>query len=268
MTNITLADYMGYIFSEITRARDHADRVAKALAEEYAKDDILKSFSVPRFKIPEMEITVPVIIAGAKFTNELKFIMTPEDFKNLIISKVNNAINTVKIKKSGVNNDFTNVRNVNVIRNIRFTNINPPGRKPGKLDADSAEALILEFHTLLTNNQDASTPDNIVDVKWAEIFNQKIEENNLLADYKQQNPNNELFNLTRQELLAEIRRHIIITKSKIENLLVTPETNVVKNESNELSVFTIRAKITEEGLYIKTLKDDETGKETKVAEFE
>lgn len=273
MTTITLADYVGYIFSEITRARDHADRVAKEIAEVYAQDEILKSFSVPRFKIPEMELTIPVVIAGAKFTNALSFISTFEDFKVLIVTKVNKAINTIKIKKSGVNKDFTIVKNVHVIKNIHFTNIKPPGFSPGgkgpqKLNPDSVDGMILEFHTLLADNTDLSDPENIVDVKWAEIFNKKIEEHALLADYRQQNPNNELFNLTRNEILAEIRRNTIITKSKIENLLVSPETNIVKNESNEVSIFTIRARIMEEGLFIKTMKDVDTGHETKVVEFE
>ncbi|HEX5652604.1 MAG TPA: hypothetical protein VFX58_05995 [Chitinophagaceae bacterium] len=267
MTNITLADYMGFIFSEITRARDHADRVAKEIAEIYSKDEILQSFSVPRFKIPEMEIRVPVIIAGAKFTNALSFVMPVESFKTFILAKVNNAINAIKIKKSGVNNDFTIVRNINMIKNIRLNNRIGIGRGPQRLEADSAEGLILEFYNLLIDNDDPSTPENIVDVKWAEIFNKKIEEQQLLQDYKQQNPNNELYNQVREEVIAEIRRNTVITKSKIENLLVNPETQAVKNDSSEISVFSICAKITEEGLYIKSMKDDE-GNLTRVAEFE
>jgi hypothetical protein len=71
----------------------------------------------------------------------------------------------------------------------------------------------------------------------------------------------------REEVIAEIRRNTVITKSKIENLLVNPETQAVKNDSSEISVFSICAKITEEGLYIKSMKDDE-GNLTRVAEFE
>ena len=100
------------------------------------------------------------------------------------------------------------------------------------------------------------------------MFHKKIEEHNLLADYNRLYPNNELFISNRNEILAEIMRNTVVSKTKIDNLLVSPETNIIKNEGDAISVFTIQAKITEEGLFIKTMKDQETGKENKVVEFE
>ena len=49
MAEITLADYAGYIFIEIVKAREMADRYSRALADVYAQDPVLKHFSVPRF---------------------------------------------------------------------------------------------------------------------------------------------------------------------------------------------------------------------------
>jgi len=69
MNTITLSDYVGYIFSEIVTARMIADERSKTIAEIYAKDAVLSNFSVPRFKIPEMNLTIPVLVVGAKFTN-------------------------------------------------------------------------------------------------------------------------------------------------------------------------------------------------------
>ena len=268
MTNITLSDYVGFIFSEITRARVIADSASREIALKYAEDEVLKSFSVPRFKIPEMELTVPIVIAGAKFSNAYAFNMEQNKFKTFITGKANNAINTINIKKNDLNRDFTRVRNLHLVNPGVINIIRQPKKRPGSLDPDSAESIIDDFYNQLVNNNDPSTPDNIVDIKWAEIFNKKIEENNLLADYKQLYPNNELFINSRNEILGEIQRNTVISKTKIDNLLVSPETNIVKNEGDAISVFTILAKITEEGLFIKTMKDSETGKENKIVEFE
>ena len=267
MTNITLSDYVGFIFSEITRARVIADNASREIALKYAEDEVLKNFSVPRFKIPEMELTIPVVIAGAKFSNAVSFTMAEDDFKKFITGKANNVINTINIKKSGVNRDFTIIRNIRLV-NPAVLNIRPPGRRPGNLNPDTTEPIIDDFYKQLVTNQDPNQPDNIVDVKWAEVFSKKLEENNLLADYKQLYPNNELFINTRNEVLAEVMRNTVISKTRIDNLLVTPETNIVKNEGDAISVFTIHAKITEEGLFIKTMRDEQTGKENKVVEFE
>ena len=267
MTNITLSDYVGFIFSEITRARVIADNASREIALKYAEDEVLKNFSVPRFKIPEMDLTIPVVIAGAKFSNAVSFTMAENDFKKFIAGKASNVINTINIKKSGVNRDFTVIRNIRLV-NPAVTNIRPSGRRPGTLNPDSTESIIDDFFKQLVTNQDPNQPDNIVDVKWAEVFSKKLEENNLLADYKQLYPNNELFINTRNELLAEVVRNTVISKTKIDNLLVTPETNIVKNEGDAISVFVIHAKITEEGLFIKTMRDEQTGKENKIVEFE
>ena len=130
MTNITLSDYIGFIFSEITRARVIADNTSREIAMKYAEDEVLKNFSVPRFKIPEMDLTIPIVIAGAKFSNAYLFNMDANNFKNFILGKVNNAINTINVKKNGSIN-FVNIRDIHLV-NPGSVRINP--RRPGKLD--------------------------------------------------------------------------------------------------------------------------------------
>jgi hypothetical protein len=282
MANITLADYVGYIFSEITRARDHADRVAKEVALVYAQDEILKNFSVPRFKIPEMELTIPVIISGAKFSTTVSFKMEADAFKNVMNSKMNNAIKTILIKKSNIKNDFTVIKSDIFVKpifkeiiapkvlsvsskKVKGSNIPLKGRLPIE---DTVDTLINEFYDQLVNSTDPTHPENIIQVKWAAIFNKKIEEQNLLQDYKAQNPNNELFNQSLVEIAEIIKANTIVSSTKIDNLLVNPETNAVKNESTDASIFTIKAKIMEEGMFIKTIMDQDTQTESKIVEFE
>ena len=56
MADITLSDYLAFILSEISRARDMADRYTREIALVYAKDDVLRHFSVPRFKLSKMDV--------------------------------------------------------------------------------------------------------------------------------------------------------------------------------------------------------------------
>jgi hypothetical protein len=278
MAEITLADYVGFIFSEITRARDHADRVSKEIALVYAQDEILKSFSVPRFKIPEMELTIPVIIAGAKFSNALVFNMRKDDFCNFVTNKINNVIKTILIKKNNVIRDFTSIIKDDFIKPIfvRDHVLGPrqvmvkatTGKKQLPPKADAIDSFVNGFYEDLKASTDPANPENIVQVKWALIFNKKIEEHNLLPDYKIQNPNNELFVQTLGEVIQTVKANTIVSSTHIDNLLVDPETNSVKNMSTETTVFIIKAKIMEEGIFIRSIKDEDSNTEKQVVEFE
>jgi hypothetical protein len=275
MAEITLSDYVGFIFSEITRARDHADRVSKEIALLYAQDEILKSFSVPRFKIPEMELTIPVIISGAKFSTALVFNMQKDSFSNFITNKMNNVIKTILLKKNNIIKDFTFIVKddfkkpifiKDFIRPLPFGSKSSAKKMP--LKADIMDPLVNGFYEDLKASTDPANPDNISQVKWAIIFNRKIEEQNLLSDYKIQNPNNELFIQTLAEVIQTIKANTIVSSTKIDNLLVDPETNAVKNVSNESSIFIIKAKIMEEGIFIRSIKDEDSDREKQVVEFE
>jgi hypothetical protein len=58
-----LGDYLGQILSEITIARVQADLQAVRLADLYATHPLLKTFPVPRFRLPKVTIDVPVAIS-------------------------------------------------------------------------------------------------------------------------------------------------------------------------------------------------------------
>lgn len=55
----TLNEYLGGIVSEIASARKMADLQTIQIAREYAKDELLKNFSVPRMKIGTVDLTIP-----------------------------------------------------------------------------------------------------------------------------------------------------------------------------------------------------------------
>ena len=59
---INLGDYLGQLLSELTIARAQADLEAVRVAELYANHELLKHFPIPRIRIKDIDLDIPVII--------------------------------------------------------------------------------------------------------------------------------------------------------------------------------------------------------------
>ncbi|AZA81564.1 hypothetical protein C1637_03050 [Chryseobacterium lactis] len=59
-----LREYLGGIVSEIASARKMTDLQTVQMAKEYAQDDLLKHFSIPRMKVGTVDLTIPFATAG------------------------------------------------------------------------------------------------------------------------------------------------------------------------------------------------------------
>jgi hypothetical protein len=57
-----LGDYLGHLLSEITMARMQADLEAVRVAELYADHPLLRYMPVPRFRMPDVDLDVPIVI--------------------------------------------------------------------------------------------------------------------------------------------------------------------------------------------------------------
>ena len=57
-----LGDYLGQLLSEVTIARMQADLEAVRIAELYASHPLLRHMPVPRFRVPDVDLDVPVVI--------------------------------------------------------------------------------------------------------------------------------------------------------------------------------------------------------------
>jgi hypothetical protein len=57
-----LGDYLGHLLSEITIARMQADLEAVRVAELYASHPLLRNMPVPHFRLPDVDLDVPVVI--------------------------------------------------------------------------------------------------------------------------------------------------------------------------------------------------------------
>lgn len=93
-----LNEYLGSIVSSITDARMMSDIQSVKVAKEYAKDDLLKNFAVPRMRIEEVELTIPVALETFEAKTEISY--EPIDnrkFNSLVYKEVVNSIGVSKL---------------------------------------------------------------------------------------------------------------------------------------------------------------------------
>jgi len=57
-----LSDFLGGLVSSISDARVNSDMQSVKIAEEYAKNELLKHFAVPRMRVDKVELNIPVAI--------------------------------------------------------------------------------------------------------------------------------------------------------------------------------------------------------------
>ncbi|MBK1894555.1 hypothetical protein [Chryseobacterium paridis] len=74
-----LNEYLGGIVSEIATARKMADLQTVQIAKEYAQDDLLKHFSIPRMKVGTVDLTIPFATAGGS---------TPMVFRDFLYDEI------------------------------------------------------------------------------------------------------------------------------------------------------------------------------------
>lgn len=93
-----LNEYLGSIVSSITNARVMSDIQSVKIAEEYAKHPLLKNFAVPRMRIGEVELTIPVALETLEEKIETSY--EPIDnkkFNSLVYKELVNSIGVSKL---------------------------------------------------------------------------------------------------------------------------------------------------------------------------
>lgn len=266
---ITLKDYLGFIFQEITDARIGLDYYVAHKAQEMSKDEVMKHFQVPRFRVPEMEVNIPVLISGAKYNSAIKFAFEKLEFEKFVLGTLQYYIQTIKIKLSKINKAplppgvIKPPIKIDIIRSINIK----PIQNNEKVNLSNVVLMISEFFDKLETNPIPSYPDNIVTIYCENIFHQGLKEGQIKTETFGKDINlDELIDQFVATILIEIKEQTIVVSNSLKNLLVNPETQLIKENSNEFSVFQIKAKINEEGLKIHTIKNEEG--ESKIVEFD
>jgi hypothetical protein len=249
MAEITLGDYAGYIFTEMVKAREAADAYSRALAVRYRDDEVLQHFSVPRFKTPKIDVTVPVLISGARFRQTVRF-TEPE---NAFVSWIGQRADAVRTEVALSQGGFPR---------------SGPARLVDAVPTPGVEKAAHAFYSRLVDNADPSAPGAIVAESWREVFRAVLAGARLLTYWLEHDERADLLTRSTNEVLEHVRSRTVVSATAIESLLVNPETNVVKGGSDENSVFVVSAELLEEGFYLHSVKDEDTGVVTQVVEFD
>jgi len=65
-----LGDFLGTLLSDVAGARAHADLAAIKIAESYRNHDLLKYMPIPRFRLPDISVELPVIVTEIRGLEE------------------------------------------------------------------------------------------------------------------------------------------------------------------------------------------------------
>lgn len=243
MSEITLGDYAGYLFQELVRAREMADAYSLQVAQRYRADDVLEHFAVPRFRIPKLELTAPVLISGAAYRESIRFDLEPEPFIDIIVSHIRDVIRQIRLRL-GLRRPIDRDR-------------------PGDATVDRA----MVFYKRLVDERHVAAWDSLIAIEWSEILEQGLVEVGLIEEWARADPGRDLLRSSQAAVASRLKAHIVVDRTTLESLLVNPETTPVKDGSSEASVFTLRAELVEEGFYLRSVKDG-TGHTSTVVEFD
>jgi len=93
-----LNEYIGSLVSSVTNARVMSDIQTVKVAEEYAKHNLLKHFSVPRMRIDNIEMTIP--IAMDELNEKTETVYEPIDnakFNSIVYKELVNSVGLTKL---------------------------------------------------------------------------------------------------------------------------------------------------------------------------
>ena len=87
-----LGDFIGELIGEVALARFRADAETARIAEIYASHELLKHFSVPRYRLPEVNIEVPAIFPEEDVDTEMPGKLRPNQVLPLFESAFEQAL--------------------------------------------------------------------------------------------------------------------------------------------------------------------------------
>lgn len=247
MTEVALADYLAYCFSEAVRARQMVDAYSRDLAQVYAQDAVLKEFPVPRFRTPKMTFVVPVLVTDARFQQQSRFSMDAGEFEQVVTARADQVLRGLEARRD----DWSDVGR---------------DRRRRDLGAETTEA-VRSFYEELVANPDPARPDEIVTIWWHAIFEQVLRQSEVLDRTRDRAELLKLRGTTTSEVLQLVRSRTAVEAATLQSLFVDPLTSTVRRESSETSVFTVTAELVEEGFYLRSITDESTGDTRPVVDF-
>lgn len=111
---INLNDYLGSIVASFTNAKILSDMQTVKVAEEYAKHDYLKHFSIPRMRIDDVEMTIPIALEDIENQTKPAII----HFDSVAINKMVYALLLEKTRVTKITREPAKLIQVEITKNV------------------------------------------------------------------------------------------------------------------------------------------------------
>lgn len=230
----TLKDYLGSLVRDLNHARVIADVETANIAKMYAEHDLLKHFSIPRMKIQDTELTIPIAIDDLDSSVEKDY--QPID-NTAFYAKTYAEIKNV-FKVSSFSRDISTS-----LRKTIYSHIDAL-EKSIKSGTGIKNALDGFSETV----SDVALETIISDKKGRVVFDDTLKSRNIDEDQVKEIL---VANLTKY-LQPEIKPREVT--GKIENAQVTVESDKLKDKKPE-SLLYIKMRISEESMEWQTMED-------------
>ena len=221
---IKLSEYLGGLVSNISDARALADLQTAHLAEEYSKHHLLKHFSVPRMRIQDIEITVPVAIESTSKSANTDFdTLDNQSFNKAAYRKL---LDTLRFSKLPMN----------AYRPVTATISKQAKSLETRLKTEDTSIALHDFvRQLLDSTTETLLSERLIKKPFNEDEQKRMEDN--------------LF----ENLLPELTQKP--QETQLDNIGVIIDTHRLKEFERNNLVF-VKMKISEEGMTWHTMEDE------------
>lgn len=230
----TLKDYLGSLVKDLNHARVIADVETANIAEMYAEHHLLKHFSIPRMKIIDTELTIPISID--QLDNAMEKDYQPIDNKNFYAQTYAEIKNVFKVSS------FDRATST-ILRKAIYSEIDALEK-----DIKSSGDIQTSLNSFSQKVSDISVETIKKDTKGSSVFKSAFKEENIEPSQIR-----EMLDVNLKTYLRPKIKSREIT-GKIENAQVTVESDKLKDKKPE-SLLYIKMKISEESMEWQTIED-------------
>ncbi|EDP97231.1 hypothetical protein U8527_02750 [Kordia algicida OT-1] len=229
---ITLKDYIGKIYKEVTNAKVQSDIETLAIAQEYVENPMLRHFAVPNIRIKDMELTIPVAVDATQTVTR--------DYTAAEIQKV------YEDAFYKVNADLFPNRTEEeqrYLEDIRPELVTKAQHESSRTERNLQQASATATPQQETTSKSAGDENTAYMTAVTEAANQFVD-----ASYgfvSEINVEEEVF---RYAMVQEIESNLQPRKPAIEDLPVIVETNRLKEINDPASMISIKVNITDDAM--------------------
>ncbi|MEE9441923.1 MAG: hypothetical protein V3V99_04580 [candidate division Zixibacteria bacterium] len=227
-------DFLGLILAEFTRARMNADIESVRIAKIYAGDPLLRNMPIPHFRLPNIEVDMPVVISEAEEVGPEESVPTINNLPEL--QKTFEKSLSKQLRDKGITVSAAHKKKLNLAISKKFKALKLPRDVP--LDIDYI----------------------------AEIFSDEASRSLVEAGYRidAEGPTRE--KRFKEKLKKEVRKEFLKSYRPLPRLHILSKTAEIREAGPDEVVTRIHMKISEEGFELTKIETEGEFKDILVPE--